>query len=78
MQSDLESLEARLKFLSQSSAFSFISVSLESVPVELAIDGGADIAAAMGHPVTYRPCEVHSTDEHGRVHCYVEFCGWIP
>jgi hypothetical protein len=54
VQSDLESLEARLKFLSQSSAFSFISVSLESVPVELAIDGGADIAAAMGHPVTYR------------------------
>ena len=54
VQSDLESLEARLKFLSQSSAFSFISVSLESVPVELVIDGGADIAAAMGHPVTYR------------------------
>ena len=54
VQSDLESLEARLKFLSQSSAFSFISVSLESVPIELVIDGGADVAAAMGHPVTYR------------------------
>jgi hypothetical protein len=54
VQGDLESLEARLKFLSQSSAFSFISVSLESVPIELVIDGGADIAAAMGHPVTYR------------------------
>jgi len=54
VQGDLESLEARLKFLSQSSAFSFISVSLESVPVELAIDGGADITAAMRHPVTYR------------------------
>ena len=54
VQGDLESLEARLKFLSQSSAFSFISVSLESVPIELVIDGGADVAAAMGHPVTYR------------------------
>ncbi|MDA1279065.1 MAG: DUF4349 domain-containing protein [Chloroflexi bacterium] len=54
IQSNLESLEARLKFLSQSSAFSFISVSLESVPIELAIDAGEDIAAAVGHPVTYR------------------------
>jgi hypothetical protein len=54
VQSDLESLEARLNFLSQSSAFSFISVSLESVPQELVIDGGDDIAAAVGHPVTYR------------------------
>jgi hypothetical protein len=54
VQSDLESLEARLTFLSQSSAFSFISVSLESVPVELVIDAGDDIAAAVGHPVTYR------------------------
>jgi hypothetical protein len=54
IQSDLESLEARLKFLSQSSAFSFISVSLESVPIELAIDAGEDITAAVGHPVTYR------------------------
>ena len=54
VQSDLESLEARLNFLSQRSAFSFISVTLESVPVELVIDGGEDIAAAVGHPVTYR------------------------
>jgi hypothetical protein len=54
VQSDLESLEARLNFLSQSSAFSFISVALESVPVELTIDAGDDIAAAVGHPVTYR------------------------
>ncbi len=54
VQSDLESLEARLNFLSQSSAFSFISVSLESVPVELDIDAGDDIAAAVGHAVTYR------------------------
>ena len=54
IQSDLESLEARLKFLSQSSAFSFISVSLESVPIDLAIDAGEDITAAVGHPVTYR------------------------
>ncbi|MCH8116032.1 MAG: DUF4349 domain-containing protein [Chloroflexi bacterium] len=54
IQSDLESLEARLKFLSQSSAFSFISVALESVPIELTIDAGDDIAAAVGHPVTYR------------------------
>ncbi len=54
IQSDLEALEARLNFLSQSSAFSFISVALESVPIELAIDAGDDIAAAVGHPVTYR------------------------
>jgi len=54
VQSDLESLQARLNFLSQSSAFSFISVTLESVPVELVIDAGEDIAAAVGHPVTYR------------------------
>jgi hypothetical protein len=54
VQSDLEALEARLNFLSQSSAFSFISVSLESVPAELTIDAGDDIAAAVGHPVTYR------------------------
>ncbi|MCH8230733.1 MAG: DUF4349 domain-containing protein [Chloroflexi bacterium] len=54
IQSDLESLEARLTFLSQSSAFSFISVALESVPIELNIDAGDDIAAAVGHPVTYR------------------------
>lgn len=54
IQSDLESLEARLTFLSQSSAFSFISVSLQSVPIELVVDGGDDIAAAVGHPVTYR------------------------
>ncbi|MDA0597545.1 MAG: DUF4349 domain-containing protein [Chloroflexi bacterium] len=54
IQSDLESLEARLTFLSQSSAFSFISVTLESVPVQMTIDAGEDIAAAMGHPVTFR------------------------
>jgi hypothetical protein len=54
IQSDLESLEARLTFLSQSSAFSFISVTLESVPVQMTIDSGEDIAAAMGHPVTFR------------------------
>jgi hypothetical protein len=54
VQSDLESLEARLNFLSQSSAFSFISVSLESVPIEIEIFAGDDIAAAVGHPVTYR------------------------
>ncbi|MCI0852742.1 MAG: DUF4349 domain-containing protein [Chloroflexi bacterium] len=54
VQSDLESLEARLTFLSQSSAFSFISVALESVPIELDIDAGDDIAAAVGHRVTYR------------------------
>ncbi|NQV23916.1 MAG: DUF4349 domain-containing protein, partial [Rhodopirellula sp.] len=54
VQSNLESLQARLNFLSQSSAFSFISVSLESVPVKLAIGAGEDVAAAIGHPVTYR------------------------
>jgi hypothetical protein len=54
VQSDLESLEARLNFLSQSSAFSFISVFMESVPIELVIDGGEDMAAAVGHAVTYR------------------------
>jgi hypothetical protein len=54
IQSDLESLEARLTFLSQSSAFSFISVSLESVPAQMTINAGDDIAAAMGHPVTFR------------------------
>jgi len=54
IQSDLESLEARLTFLSQSSAFSFISVSLESAPAQMTIYGGEDIAAAMGHPVTFR------------------------
>jgi hypothetical protein len=54
VQSDLESLEARLNFLSQSSAFSFISVDLASVPFELVIDAGDDIAAAVGHAVTYR------------------------
>ena len=54
IQGDLESLEARLTFLSQSSAFSFISVALDSVPVELTLDAGEDIAAAVGHAVTYR------------------------
>ena len=54
VQSDLEALEARLNFLSQSSAFSFISVDLDSVAVELIIDGGDDVSAAVGHPVTYR------------------------
>jgi len=54
VQGDLESLEARLNFLSQSSAFSFISMSLESVPLELVIDAGDDLAAAVGHSVTYR------------------------
>lgn len=54
VQGDLESLQARLNFLSQSSAFSFISVSLESVPVELVLDAGEDIAAAVEHPVTFR------------------------
>jgi hypothetical protein len=54
VQSDLESLEARLNFLSQSSAFSFISVALQSVPLELVIDAGDDLAAAVGHPITYR------------------------
>ena len=54
IQSDLEALEARLTFLSQSSAFSFISIGLESVPIELVLDAGDDVAAAVGHPVTYR------------------------
>ncbi len=54
VQSDLESLEARLNFLSQSSAFSFISVDLASVPLELTLAAGDDTAAAVGHLVTYR------------------------
>ena len=54
VQGDLEVLEARLSFLSQSSAFSLISVFLEAQPITITIDAGEDLRAAVGHPTTFR------------------------
>ncbi len=54
VQSDLEAFEARLNFLSNSSAFSLISVALESADIKLVIDAGADISTTVGEQVTYR------------------------
>lgn len=54
VQGDLEALEARLSFLSQSSAFSLISVFLEAQPITITIDAGEDLRAAVHHPTTFR------------------------
>jgi hypothetical protein len=54
VQSDLEVLEARINFLSQSAAFSLISISIQSIPFEIAIDAGEDRTAAVNDALRYR------------------------
>ena len=54
VQGDIEALEARLSFLSQSSAFSLISVFLEAQPITITIDAGEDLRAAVHHPTMFR------------------------
>ena len=44
VQGDLEALEARINFISESAAYSLITVSLQASPVLMVVDGGPDIA----------------------------------
>ena len=54
VQSDLEALQARLNFLSESSAFSLVSIEVLALPQALEVDAGEDMLAAAGGPVRFR------------------------
>ena len=54
LQSDIESLEGRIKFLEQSSAYSLIHVEFTLAPQELTVDAGPDQTLSVGHPARFR------------------------
>ena len=54
VQEDIERLQGRIKLLEQTAAYSLINVSLELVKGKMAIDAGADKAAAVDEPVRFR------------------------
>jgi hypothetical protein len=47
VQSDLEALEARIKFISESEAYSLIHVLMQAAPVLMSVDAGPDIAVGV-------------------------------
>lgn len=62
---DLESMQGRLNLLAQTSAFSLVNIFLNAEPIEMQVNAGSDLAAAVGEPVsftaTFEPPE--GTDE---------------
>ena len=54
IQSDIEAMQARINFISQSAAFSLVRVSVLALPQEMVIDAGADKLAAVGRSVRFR------------------------
>jgi uncharacterized protein YfcZ (UPF0381/DUF406 family) len=56
VQSDLEALEARIKFISESEAYSLIHVMMQAAPVLMSVDAGPDIAVGvMNTGIPYEP-----------------------
>ena len=56
VQSDLEALEARIKFISESEAYSLIHVLMQAAPVLMSVDAGPDIAVGvMNTGIPYEP-----------------------
>ena len=47
VQSDLEALEARIKFISESEAYSLINVIMQAAPKSMTVDAGPDIAVGV-------------------------------
>ena len=54
VQGDIESLQGRVKFLEETSAFSLINVTLELEPAEMGVDGGVDQTTGVGEVVRFR------------------------
>ncbi|MDA0231966.1 MAG: DUF4349 domain-containing protein [Chloroflexi bacterium] len=54
IQSDIESKQARVNFLSESAAFSLVRITVMALPQEMEIIAGDDILAAAGRPVRFR------------------------
>jgi len=47
VQSDLEALEGRIKFISESEAYSLINVIMQAAPMSMTVDAGPDIAVGV-------------------------------
>ena len=54
VQSDIESMQARINFLSESAAFSLIRIAVAALPQDMEIVSGSDQLAAVGRPVRFR------------------------
>lgn len=54
IQSEIESMQARVNFLSQSAAFSLVRIVVQALPQEMEIIAGDDVLAAAGRPVRFR------------------------
>ena len=54
IQGEIESLQGRIKFLEQTSAYSLINITLELKPAEMSVDAGADQTAGVGEAVRFR------------------------
>ncbi len=54
IQSDIEAMQARVNFLSESAAFSLVRLSVLALPQEIVIDAGEDKLAAVGRQVRFR------------------------
>ena len=61
MQEQIERFQGRIKFLSQTSAFSLINVGLRLAPIEMSVDGGLDQTTSVDQTTkfqaTFRPPE---------------------
>lgn len=54
IQADIEAMQARVNFISQSAAFSLVRVTVLALPQEIEIDAGPDRLAAVGRSVRFR------------------------
>ncbi len=54
IQSDIESMQARVNFLSQSAAFSLVRMTVLALPQFVEVDAGEDKLAALGRSVRFR------------------------
>ncbi len=54
VQSDIESMQARINFLSESAAFSLIRISVLALPQQMIVTAGEDKLAAVGRSVRFR------------------------
>ena len=54
IQSDIEGMQARINYLSESAAFSLVRITVEALPQEMVIVAGDDLLAAVGRPVRFR------------------------
>ena len=54
VQSQIEEMQGRIKFLEETAAFSLINVSLKLTTVDMSVDAGGDAAFRVGRPATFR------------------------